>query len=119
MKHKNQYTLKDEIVAEQVSRGRLNRMCKYFKNKEVHMQFDYRNSLGNFWTHKIDTVYDDFKIHEIEVSGCPEFTVSFIYKGKEVFLQEFPGNSDAEFLGLGVIQWINDGPYCYFSIKQN
>lgn len=45
MKHKNQYTLKDEIIVEQVSIGKLNKMCKYFKIKK----YIYNLTIETLW----------------------------------------------------------------------
>jgi hypothetical protein len=87
----------------QVTKGRLNKMCKYFRGKSVHIEFNYNNSLGHSWTRESDLVYDEFSIHEVCVSGYTEYTISFKYKGTEVFLQEFPGGCDCEFVGLGSI----------------
>jgi len=102
-----------------VTRGRLNKMCKYFRGKAVHIEFEYNNSLGHSWIREADLVYDTFDIHEVRCGGFSEFTVTFKYKDKQVFLQEFPGHSNAYFVGLGHITWLNSGPYCTFKIRKH
>jgi len=101
-----------------VTKGRLNKMCKYFRGKYVHIEFHYNNSMGHSLVRENDLVYDEFLIHDVCVSGFHEYTVSFKYKGNEVFLQEFPGSMDSCFVGLGNITWYNSGPDCRFKITK-
>lgn len=98
-----------------ISKGKLNRMCKYFKNKEVEIVFEYNNSLGCHHIRRYEGKYDSFIITEFEMSSYKEWEVKFLYHDNVVFEEHFSYWS--EFTGLGEIEYNNSGPYCYFSIK--
>ena len=99
-----------------ITKKRLRRMCNYFKNKPVHVEYHYADSMGNSWVRELDFTYDEFCIEAIGVSGFEEFTVVFKSHGNVMFTQEFPGHQSAYFTGLGCMSWLNSGPYCHFKI---
>ena len=104
-------------VIQYVTRGRINRMLKYFKNKQVSIRFEYENSLGHHWVRNYNGKYDHFKITEVDIGGMSEYNFLLFKNGKCVFEQDFPPCS--EFTGLGSIRYCNSGPYCLFSIKKS
>jgi len=102
-----------------ITRGRLNRMLKWFRGKPIHIEFLYNSSTLGAKLREDDIEYNEFEIREVEVSGFTEFSVSLRMNGSEVFHQEFPGHTDAKFYGLGHIAWVNGGPSCVFKITSN
>lgn len=101
-----------------LSKSRLNRMCKYFKNKSVSISYSYNNSLDIHYIREYKGKYTSFIIEELEYnSGFDKFyRIIFYKKRKEIFVQEFSSGACCEFYGVGKIKEINGGPYCYFQI---
>lgn len=96
------------------TRGRINKMFKYFRNKKVHVRYEYNNSIG--WHRVIEKTltYDSFNIRP---DGLGEdFNIELIKDGKVLFEQEL--GIYWEFTGLGKLEMCNSGPYCYFSIRR-
>jgi len=92
---------------------RIRRMLKHFKNKPIHILYQYENSLKMFREYNYNGIYDRFTIREPFPGNC----IAVMYKdNKSVFEQEFDINW--WFTGLGKLQFCNDGPYCYFTIKR-
>ena len=100
----------------QVTKGRLNRMCKYFLNKSVCIQYEYNNSLGHHYVDNYNGKYDKFKLKCFSNSYENSGEVRFFKKNKIVFTFGIDCFECAEFYGLGRIEILNSGPYCYFSI---
>lgn len=96
---------------EACTRQRLRRMFKYFKNRYVHVRYEYNNSLGHHLVREDKLEYDDFEI----VESFEDFNVILSRRGRTIFEQEF--SIFWEFIGLGKLQYCNSGPYCYFSIQ--
>ncbi len=97
-----------------ITKGKLNRMCKYFKGKQIDLRYEYNNSLGMYREYLYEGVYDKFHISEHDFSNCKNYDVKFYLKDKIVFEVGF--DYYAEFTGIGKIRENNSGPYCYFSI---
>lgn len=97
-----------------ITRGRLNRMLKYFEGKNVNVSFEYNNSLGHHSVRKFSGVYDQFKIDVAEFSYDTVFAFKLYYKKELVFELDLPGHS--QFHGLGKIRYINSGPSCYLEL---
>jgi len=97
-----------------MNKGKLNRMCKYFKGKQAILKYEYNNSLGVHREYFYEGVYDSFIIGEHDFSNCKNYDVKFNLKDKVVFEVGF--DDYAEFTGVGKIRENNSGPYCYFSI---
>lgn len=94
-----------------MTRKRLRKMLKWFQDRSVHVRYEYRNSMGGYQLREITTTYDRFEIRSYS-SLCHQLVM---YKGQQVvFEQELEGNWD--FIGLGMMEMINSGPRCYFSI---
>ena len=100
---------------EYITQGKLNRMCKYFRDKKVKIRFEYANSIGDYLVRKITTRYDDFKLTAEHGAYGSFYTMHFKSNNKDVFYQDL--NQDAYFTGVGKIKYCNSGPYCYFSIE--
>jgi hypothetical protein len=100
-----------------ISKGRLNRMLKYFEGKSVHVSFEYNNSLGHHNIIKFSGVYDQFTIDTAEFTYDTIYAFKLFFKKELVFELDLPGHS--EFHGLGKIRYINSGPSCYleFNLK--
>ena len=100
-------------VVKPVTKGRLKKMCKYFKNKDVLISYDYQTSIGGDFLREIYGRYDDFKLTAAKAPYGNEYTILFLKNGKVIFEQDFFSN--AYFIGLGKIE---EGylPACYFSI---
>lgn len=101
-----------------ISKGRLNRMLKYFQGKNVHVLFEYNNSLGHHRVRKFDGIYDQFTIDIAEFSYDTIYVFKLMYNKKDVVFElDLPGNS--QFHGLGKIRYNNSGPSCYleFNLK--
>lgn len=104
----------NECKTEYINRGKLNRMCKYFRNKKVKIRFIYQDSLGHYGDRYVKTIYDAFEITDEHGQYGSFYTITFKLKGKEVYFIDFHGS--AYFTGVGKIEYCNSGPYCYFSI---
>lgn len=101
-------------MIQEISKGRLNRMLKYFQCKNVHVQFEYNNSLGHHQIRNFKGIYDQFIINVAEFTYETIYTFKLMYKKEIVFELDLPGHS--EFHGLGKIRYINSGPSCYLEI---
>ena len=99
-----------------ITKGQLNRMCKYFKNKNVCMTYEYNNSLNLNGVREYSGKYDSFEIKEF-FCGYKTYTIIFKLNNKWVMEEDF--SEDAEFIGVGKIRELNSGPYCYFTIIKN
>jgi hypothetical protein len=103
----------------ELTQGRLNKMCKYFRNKRVHISYEYNNSLGWHSVTEYKGKYDDFKITLYNnIYGLQGGEIVFAYKGKTVFVWGIDEADSANFVGVGAIDILNSGPYCYFRIKK-
>ncbi len=98
---------------EYATRGMLNRMFKYFRNKKCLVRYEYNDSMGGHQVRKGLFTYDSFRVREVH--GMMEFTL--VAEGLDVFCQEFE-NGCWEFTGLGEMKMCNSGPYCHFSITR-
>lgn len=96
----------------EATRGKLNRMCKFFRNKKVRIRYEYNDSLGGHNVRKGTIRYDAFEIR----GDQGYWAVAFRYKGRDVWSQEF--DYTWRFTGLGQLRIPMGGPYCYFSIKR-
>lgn len=94
------------------TKGRLNRMFKYFRGKSCRVDYEYNDSMGGHRRRGKPVTYDSFEIREIH----GEFAVFLRRKGEVVWTQEF--NRWWQFTGLGELRMSNSGPYCYFTIKK-
>jgi hypothetical protein len=101
-----------------ITRGRLNRMCKYFRDKRVAITYEYNNSLGTHCIRQHKGKYDKFRIEEMQFNSYSDtlYRLTFFKKENIVFEQEFM--NQAEFVGVGLIRELNNGPYCWFEIKR-
>jgi len=102
-----------------ITKGRFNKMCKYFRNKRVCISYEYNNSLGDNVTTYYTGKYDEFGIvlHK-NVYGFQGSEVNFILKGENVFTYFIESVDSSEFVDVGAIRSLNDGPYCYFRIER-
>lgn len=100
-----------------VNKGKINRMCKYYRGKNVTITYVYNNSLGHHSEHNYTGKYDSFKVEELDYASGREYNVVLKLKDKNVFEQHF--GFWAEFEGVGKVKECNSGPYCYFSITHN
>jgi hypothetical protein len=98
--------------SDNATKGRINRMFKYFRNKRVRIRYEYNNSLGHHFIRKQTLKYDTFEI----LSDGEFYNVILYSNGTQVFEQDF--NIYWEFTGLGKMKLCNSGPYCYFVIKK-
>lgn len=98
-----------------VSKHRLNKMLKYFKNKKVKISYKWRNSIGGEGIREYNGIYDSFEIEQLDytLQDACFFRIKMFKKGKWVFEEEF--EYYAIFTGLGKIQQTS-GPTNYFSI---
>ena len=105
----------NSITNRSVTKNRINKMCKYFRNKNITISYEYNNSLG--WHQKRDLSgdYDSFFIQEQDLWGTKQYNIKFFKKGDCIFEVDFTNN--AYFTGLGQISECNSGPYCYFNIS--
>jgi len=100
-----------------VNKGKLNRMCKYFRGKSVRIFYRYNNSLGHTDATEYYGRYDRFELKEqVYTYWDKYYTIRFYRKNQCIFEQCF--GSHAEFCGVGKIRECNSGPYCYFSIRK-
>lgn len=93
------------------NKGKLNRMCKSFRNKQVTVTYEHNDSQGGHQVRDAVFTYDAFVIRDV----MGYYLVEFHRDGKLVFEQEF--NNDWEFIGHGKLKLWNSGPYCYFTMK--
>ena len=98
-----------------ITRGKLNRMLKYFRNKKVEIGYEYNNSLGDPVVRRISAKYDNFILTDKHSQYGSFYSITFQSKGKDIFYDEF--HQGAYFTGVGRIEYCNSGPYCYFWIK--
>ena len=103
----------------QVTKKRLNKMCKYFRGKKVTICYEYNNSIGancaTTWTGE----YDSYSIRSYKcIYGSVNIETVFYCKELKAFSFHIDSIDCAEFTGVGKIKILNDGPYCYFSIKR-
>ena len=102
------------MITQSISRGKLNRMLKYFKGKLASITFEYNNSLGHHNIRKYEGEYNNFRIDVSIFSYETIYYFKLFLNDKIVFELDLPGHS--EFHGLGKIRYINSGPSCYFEI---
>ena len=110
---KNIIQLKPEKVIPKTPRslkGKLNSMCKYFRNKKVHICYQYSDSYSHPDAHEAYTLYDNF-----EIEGDCGWFIKFKRGNKIVFEQLF--EPDWEFQGLGQLHLYGFGAGSHFSIK--
>ena len=99
-----------------ITQGKLNRMCRYFRNKRVKICFEYANSIGDNDIREIVARYDKFELKVEHGAYGSFYVITFWSKDVEIFYQEL--DQSAYFTGVGKIQYCNSGPYCYFSIEK-
>ncbi len=99
-----------QLPSNAATRGRINRMFKYFRNrKNVRVRYEYNDSLGGHKVRSGTIEYDRF-----EINGIHDFQVVFYHGDTIVWVQEL--TIWWEFIGLGRLSYCNSGPYCHFSI---
>ena len=94
-----------------LTKGKLNRMLKYFRNKRISYRYEYNNSLGGHIIRQGCVTYDSFEIR----GSRPYFHVVLTRGGVNVFEQEF--DNDWYFTGVGKLEMINSGPRCHFQME--
>lgn len=97
---------------EYVTRGKLNRMFKYFRKKKVAIKYIYNNSLGGHMEREYSIEYDSF-----EIRGLNEYFHVILFDTNKNILCEQEFDVGWWFNGLGLLEMINSGPRCYFTIK--
>ena len=103
-----------EYEKTRMSAKRLNKMFKYFKGHKVKLIYNYANSLQMDYTRTEYMTYDRFTVEHFP--NCMCFTVK-LYNGDER-TGEYDFCAHGEFTGVGKIREVNNGPYCYFTIKK-
>ena len=93
------------------TKGKLNRMFKYFRNKPVRITYEYNNSLGWHQIRRFLVKYDAFEI----VDAYSVWTCRLTQDGKEVHVHEF--DAAYYFTGVGKLEFINSGPRCCYTIE--
>ena len=84
-------------------------MCKYFRNKDVHIWYEYSDSFRTETKREVYTKYDSFIIE-----GDWAYNVRFLKKNKIVYEHIF--EPDWEFQGLGQLHLYGFGAGSHFSI---
>lgn len=98
-----------------VTRGRLNRMMKWFVGKKVKTEYYYANSLGWEEERTYSGVVKSFNIIGQTENDYYPYTIEIIFHNNSM-IQTIP--RDGFFHGLGDIRWLNSGPVCSFKIKE-
>lgn len=98
-----------------VTRGRLNRMMKWFVGKKIKTEYYYANSLGWEEERTYSGVVKSFNIIGQTENDYYPYTIEIIFHNNSM-IQTIP--RDAFFHGLGDIRWLNSGPVCSFKIKE-
>lgn len=97
---------------EDLTRGRFNRMLKYFRRKRVSIRYEHNDSNGGHRVWQKELTYDRF---EIRTAGL--YHQATLYLGADpVWSQEL--DDSWYFTGLGKLEMRNSGPRCYFEIKK-
>lgn len=100
----------------EITKGKLNRMFKYFRNKNVKICYEYNNSLGHHCKRNYKITYNRLTIEEVDLRYYKEYQVKLFFDDKCLFEQHFC--DDWCFTGLGQMKYCNSGPYCYFTIHK-
>lgn len=91
-------------------------MLKYFKGKIVSIVYEYNNSLGTHENICYNCKYDRLEIKEADFGWGKSFCFQLFLQDKVVFELDLPGHTVFE--ALGRLWHVNDGPYCYLTIKK-
>jgi hypothetical protein len=99
-------------MIQDVTRGRLNRLFKYFRNTPVVFRYVYNDSLGGHWTREEELCYDTF-----EIIGDDRYFNVVCRQGTTIVWEQ---SLDVwwEFYGLGKLRGTFGGPACLFSITR-
>lgn len=98
-----------------VTRGRINKMLKYFKGKNIKAKYEYNNSIGDHKTRRWNGVIKGFNIMGQTEEDYYPYRIEIVFEKNKSLQQIIP--RDAWFNGLGKISWTNGGPSCYFEIS--
>ena len=100
-----------------LTKGRLNRMLKYFTKKKVRIYYEYNDSMGGHQECAWEGRYTSFTIKEHSYGNThfKEWEVLIFKDESKIFEQDVDEN--AYFSGLGKIYWYNSGPTCHFEIS--
>lgn len=96
-------------------KGKLNRMFKYFRNKKVHIWYQYANSYECPDAREAHVKYDKFTIEGDYAYHVTLFKSSLFKTDKIVYEHIF--EPDWEFQGLGELHLYGCGPGSHFSIR--
>ena len=96
-----------------VTRNRLRKMCNYFKNKKVHVSYEYNNSIEHHSIRKYNGIFDSFTIDTINCTGHNIFDIKLYLNDDVVFTEQI--GEYGEFYGLGKVRESTSGPYCFLT----
>lgn len=105
-------------IRSKISRAKLRRMFKYLlKVDKIIVRDEYNNSLGHYAVHEHSGKLIAFIVDAVGDKHYPyEYQIKLSFKDGHVYEDWLP--VDAYFTGFGQLEWINSGPYCYFTAKK-
>jgi len=101
-----------------VTRKRLVRMLRWFRNKgqTIKVQYQYNNSNGAHMERQHVGVLESFTVTTEDLIIEKDFVIKLKFKGDHNTVEETLSDY-WEFTGLGQMQMCNSGPYCYFTVQ--